>query len=120
MNVLSILQTILASANIIIIGYGFYKFLNKPHNTLEEKHSELKRRVDEHDLKFRELENAIRQNNDRCNDRFHKQDDTNEVVLICTLALVDFELSRCAHDGYEHTADLLKARDTLRSHLASK
>lgn len=116
MNILSILQTILASANIIIIGYGFYKFLNKPHSTLEEKTKELKKRVDEHDLKIKEIESALKQGNDR----FRKQDDTNEVVLICTLALVDFELSRCAHDGYEHTDDLLKARDALRSHLASK
>ena len=116
MNVLPILQTILASANIIIIAYGFYKFLNKPHNTLEEKHSELRRRVDEHDLKIKEIENSLRQGNDR----FRELDDTNEVMLICILALVDYELAYCAHNGYEHTEDLLKARDTLRSHLASK
>lgn len=115
-NVLPILQIILASANIIIIGYGFYKFLSKPHNTLEEKHKELEKQVIEHDLKIKEIEKIL--NND--NTRFDKQDDTNEVMLICMLALVDFELSRCSHDGYEHTDDLLKARDTLRSHLASK
>jgi len=115
-SILPILQTILASANIIIIGYGFYRFLNKPHNTLEEKHKELEKQVIEHDLKIKEIEKILKSDNDR----FNKQDDTNEVMLICMLALVDFELSRCSHDGYEHTDDLLKARDALRSHLASK
>jgi hypothetical protein len=36
------------------------------------------------------------------------------------LALIDFELSYCIHTHYEETEDLMKAKDKLRGHLASK
>ena len=42
-----ILKVFLQVANIVVLGYALYKFLNKPHDTLEEKHEELKKRVDE-------------------------------------------------------------------------
>lgn len=115
-TILPVLQTLLALANIIIIGYGFYKFMNKPHDTLEEKHNLLEKRVDEHGLKIKEIESSLKLGNDR----FREQEDTNEVMQICMLALIDFELSYCSHTNYEHTEDLLKAKDTLRAHLARK
>ena len=108
-NILPYLQTVLAGANICIIGYGFYRFLNKPHTTLESK-------VNEHDVKIKEIEDSLKQGNDR----FREQDNTNEVMQICMLALIDFELSYCSHTNYEHTEDLIKAKDILRKHLASK
>ena len=36
-NIKDIFQITLQMANLIIIVYGGYKFLNKPHDTLEEK-----------------------------------------------------------------------------------
>ena len=36
-SILPILQTILALGNICVIGYGFYKFLGRPHSTLEQR-----------------------------------------------------------------------------------
>lgn len=107
--VLPYLQTFLAFANICVIGYGFYKFLSKPHNTLESK-------VNEHDVKIKEIETSLKQGNDR----FREQEDTNEVMQICMLALIDFELSYCSHTNYTYTEDLIKAKDILRKHLASK
>ena len=107
--VLPYLQTFLAFANICVIGYGFYKFLNKPHNMLESK-------VNEHDVKIKEIETSLKQGNDR----FRKQEDTNEVMQICMLALIDFELSYCSHTNYTYTEDLIKAKNILREHLASK
>ena len=44
-TVLPVLQMILAFCNIIIIGYGGYKFLNKPHDTLEQQVKELEKKV---------------------------------------------------------------------------
>ena len=60
-----ILKVFLQVANIVVLGYALYKFLNKPHDTLEEKHEELKKRVDEHDVKIREVEKSLHQGNDK-------------------------------------------------------
>ena len=108
-TILPILQTLLAFANICIIGYGLFNFLKKPHTELEDK-------VKEHDIKIKEIEKALL----RDNDRFHKHDDTDEVILSCMLALIDFELAYCIHTSYEDTEDLKKERTELRTHLARK
>ena len=52
------------------------------------------------------------------NDKFKKQDDTNEVFINCMLAFIDFELSYCSHTDYKYTEDLDEAKATLRKHLA--
>lgn len=113
---LPILQTILAMCNIIILVYGGYKFMNKPHDTLEAKHEALKKRVDEHDLRFKEVEESLHQGNDK----FRKQNELNEVFINCMLAFIDFELSYCAHTGYTDTEDMDNAKDTLRKYLAKQ
>ena len=46
------LKIALQIANVVIIGYALYKFLNKPRNTLEEK-------VNEHDVKIKEIESSL-------------------------------------------------------------
>lgn len=111
---LPVLQTILATCNIIIIVYGGYKFMNKPHNTLEAKHDALEKRVDEHDLKFKEIEESLHNGNDR----FRRQEDINEVFINCMLSFIDFELAYCSSTGYKDIEDLNNARATLRKYLA--
>lgn len=113
---LPLLQTILATCNILILLYGGYRFLNKPHDTLEAKHEELKKRVDEHDVKLKEHEDSLRLGNDQ----FRKQSELNEVFINCMLAFIDFELSYCSHTGYEDTEDIDNAKRTLREYLAKK
>lgn len=108
-SLLPYFQTFLAFCNIVIIGYGLYKFLNKPHDTLEEK-------VQVHDVKIKEIEDSLKHGNDK----FREQKDTNEVFINCMLAFIDFELSYCSHTDYKFTEDLDKAKDTLRKHLAKK
>ena len=107
--VLPLMQVILATANICIIGYGFYKFLNKPHDTLEEK-------VDELTLKVKEMEESLRQGNDR----FREQEKTNATFKSVMLAFVDFEIAYCLHTNYEFTDDLMKAKKELQDYLAKK
>lgn len=87
--------------------YAFKKFLDKPHDTLEARLIAL-------ELKQKETEQKLLLGNDR----FKKQDDTNEVFINCMLAFIDFELSYCSHTDYQYTEDLDKAKDTLRRHLA--
>ncbi|MBQ9302013.1 hypothetical protein [Butyrivibrio sp.] len=86
------------------------KNANVPQKLLEERIKVLEVKVEEHD---RSLQSG--------RDEFREQRETNEVLLTCMLALVDFELSYCSHTNYdEDTTDLMKAKDTLRKHLAHR
>lgn len=111
-----LLKILLQLANVVIIGYALYKFLNKPHDTLEQRHEELKKRVDEHDVKFKEVEESLHQGNDK----FRKQGDLNEVFINCMLAFIDFEMAYCSTTGYKDIEDLETAKSTLRKYLARK
>ena len=104
-----VLKVLLQIANVVILGYALYKFMNKPRNTLEDK-------VKEHEVKIREIEESLKQGNDR----FRNEASTIEVIQMCMLALLDFELSYCSHTNYEHTEDLIKAKNLLQEHLARK
>lgn len=115
-TMLPVLQTILAFCNITIIGYGLYKFLNKPHNSLEEKHNELVKRVDKHDLRIEDIEDSLKQGNDK----FREQDDTNEVLIRSVFALLEFEVHYCETEHKPISKNLEKAKDDLHDYLARK
>lgn len=108
-GILPYLQIILTLMNICVLGFAFFKFLGKPHATLEG-------RINVIEVELKEIKQSLLQGNDR----FRDQEDTNEVMQICMLALIDFELSYCSHTNYEHTEDLIKAKDVLRKHLARR
>lgn len=110
------LKILLQFANVVVLAYALYKFLSKPHDTLETKHEELKKRVDAHDLKFKEIDDSLH----RGNDKFRKQQDLNEVFIKCMLAFIDFEMAYCAATEYQDTEDLKAAKATLRQYLAEK
>lgn len=103
------LKILLQFANVVVLGYALLKFLNKPHSTLET-------RINEHEVKIKEIEQSLHQGNDR----FKEQENTNEVMQSCMLALIDFELAYCIHTSYEDTEDLMRAKTELRNHLARK
>lgn len=110
------LKVLLQFANVIVLGYAAYRFLNKPHSTLEARHEALEKRVDAHDLKFKEVEESLHQGNDK----FRKQADINEVFINCMLAFIDFEMAYCSATGYKDIDDLKNAKATLRKYLAGK
>jgi hypothetical protein len=110
------MSLILQFANMVIIGYALYKFLNKPHDSLEAKHEELKKRVDEHDIKFKEVEESLHHGNDR----FREQEETNAVFKSVMLSFVNFEIAFCLHTDYKDTADLIEAKKELNDYLAKK
>ena len=107
--ILPYLQLILAVFNICVLGFAFYKFMNKPRTNLEE-------RVNVCELKIKEIEQSLYQGNDR----FRDQETTNEVMQSCMLALIDFELSYCIHTSYEDTEDLMKAKQELQEYVSGK
>lgn len=115
-QVKDILQVLLQFANIIIIGYGLYKFLNKPHDTLETKHEDLKKRVDEHDVKIKDIEDSLHQGNDK----FREQKKANATFKSVMLSFIHFEIAYCIHNGYEHTEDLMEAKKELEDYLAGE
>ena len=106
-DILPFFQLAVSICTLFGMLYAFKKFLEKPHDTLEERIIALELKQKETDQKLH-LES----------DRFKKQDDTNEVFINCMLAFIDFELSYCSHTDYKYTEDLDKAKDTLRRHLA--
>lgn len=106
-EILPIFQLAVSICTLFGMLYAFKKFIEKPHDTLEA-------RVITLELKQKETDQKLLLGNDR----FKKQDDTNEVFINCMLAFIDFELSYCSHTDYKYTEDLDKAKDTLRRHLA--
>lgn len=108
-TMLPILQLMLAFANICIIGYGFIKFLNKPHDNLESRVSAL-------ELEQREFKQSLHQGNDR----FREQEDTNQVLIHSVLALIEFEIQYCITEHKEPSKGLEKAKEDLNNYLARK
>lgn len=108
-SVLPILQVILAFANICVLGYAFLKFLNKPHDTLED-------RVNIHDLEIKEIKASLLQGNDR----FREQESTNEVLIHSVLALIEFEIQYCLTEHKDMSKGLEKAKEDLNNYLARK
>lgn len=108
-SVLLILQVILAFANICVLGYAFLKFLNKPHDTLED-------RVNIHDLEIKEIKASLLQGNDR----FREQESTNEVLIHSVLALIEFEIQYCLTEHKDMSKGLEKAKEDLNNYLARK
>ncbi len=107
--ILPVLQMILAFGNICVLGYALFKFLNRPHDTLEDK-------VNAHDIEIREIKTSLLQGNDR----FREQEDTNEVLLRSVLALIEFEISYCLTEHKEPSKDLERAKEDLHSYLSKR
>ncbi len=115
-QMLTIFQLILAFCNIVVLGYGLYKFLNKPHDTLEARVQVIEKRADEHDLKFKDIDNRLHEGNDN----FREQKELNTVFINCMLAFIDFEMAYCSATGYKDIEDLTNAKKTLREYLAKQ
>lgn len=115
-SVLPVAQLLLACCNIAILGYGLFKFLNKPHDTLEQEVKMIEKRVDAHDLQFKEIDNRLKEGNDN----FREQKELNEVFINCMLAFIDFEMAYCTATGYKDIEDLSNAKQTLRAYLAKQ
>lgn len=106
-NILPMFQLLVSVCTLIGMLYAFKKFIDKPHETLENRIAAL-------EVQQKEIDQKLHLGNDR----FKAQDDTNEVFINCMLAFIDFELSYCSHTDYKYTEDLDTAKDTLRKHLA--
>lgn len=113
MEIMQILLTVLSlfislcTAGTLL--YAFGKFLSKPHDTLEERVSIL-------ESKQREAERQHLKLDERCKE----QDDTNEVLIRSTMALIEFEIQYCLTEKKPMSKDLERAREELHHYLAKK
>ena len=108
-SILPVLQTILALSNIAVMLWALKTFLNKPHDDLEQRVKSLEVKVDE-------MEDSLKQGNDR----FREQEKTNATFKSVMLSFVNFEIAYCIHTGYEHQEDLIKAKSELENYLSGK
>lgn len=108
-TVLPIMQLILAFGNICILFYGFKKFLNKPHDSLEERVVKC-----ESDIK------DIKQSLFRGDGKFQEMDRALKVLIRATMALVEFEMQYCMTEHKEMSKGLEKAKEALDEFIAEK
>lgn len=109
-----ILKLLLQLINIIVIGYGFYKFLNKPHDSLADEVKQLKAEVIELELKVANDEKSI----DASHIKHREQDKTNAMLFRVMLSFINFEIAYCYNTGYKDNADLMQAKKDLEKYLA--
>lgn len=108
-TVLPVLQLVLSFGNICILLYGGFKFLNKPHNTLEQK-------VNEHEMRLKEIERLLYESKNR----FQELGTTDEVLVSSVLALIEYQIQCCITENKAPSKELEKARENLHSYLAKR
>jgi hypothetical protein len=107
--ILPILQLILTAGNICVLGYALFKFLNKPHDTLETRVTIL-------EAEIKDIKDSLL----RGNDKFKEQEDANEVMIHSILALIEWEIQYCLTEHVEMSKGLEKAKDNLNNYLAKR
>lgn len=106
---LTIFQLLLAVGNLSIMVYALTKFIAKPHEDLTARVTKLEVRMDE-------VEDSLKQGNDR----FREQQQTNEVIIHSVLALIEFEMQYCLTEHKSMSPGLEKAKEDLHEFLSGK
>lgn len=104
-----IISALVSFCSLCAMLYAFKKFLSKPRDTAEERITTL-------EVQMKDVQLSLHQGNDK----FRKQDETNEMMFGIFLAFIDFEIAYCHHTGYEHDKDLLRAKELLEKFLAKR
>ncbi len=104
-----VLGLLVSLGNLCVMIYALSRFLSKPRTDLEE-------RVTTAEVEIKDIKTSLLQGNDK----FRKQNDTNEMFISCMLAFIDFEIAYCHHTNYEYSEDLEKAKTILQHYLAKR
>lgn len=107
--IVDIMQAFLIFCNVCVMLYVFKGFVSKPHNNLEE-------RVAKVELKVEDIEDSLKQGNDK----FREQSETNEILISSTLALIEFEIQYCLTESKHISPELQKAKDNLHGYLSKR
>lgn len=103
----TIVSTLVSLASLCGMLYMFSKFLAKPHNDIESRVAVLESKQKETDQKLQ-----------KGNKKFNNMGMAFEVMAACMLNFMDFEVEFCNRNNYDHTDNLVKARDMLNKYLA--
>jgi len=107
--ILMIFQLLVAVCTFIGMMYAFKVFISKPKDSLEARVVVLEKEVVD-------LKKSLHQGNDR----FRKQDDTNEIILHSILALIEFEFQYCITEKVTMTDELKNAKEDLQRFLSKR
>ena len=109
---------ILKLANVLMLGCMFWKFTRKPHEDLENRITTLEKKMDEletkSEIRYKDFEQQLRKGNDK----FRSIEKILEVLLTCSLALINFEVHYCETEHKEISEDLEDARKVLNKCLS--
>ena len=105
-------------ANVLMLGFMFWKFTRKPHENLENRITTLEKKMDEletkSEIRYKDFEQQLRKGNDK----FRSIEKILEVLLTCSLALINFEVHYCETEHKEISEDLEDARKVLNKCLS--
>ena len=107
--ILMIVQLLVAVCTLLGMAYAFKKFLSKPKDSMIERIIAL-------ESEMKDVKAALYQGNDK----FRKQNDTNEVILHSILALIDFEMQYCLTEKVPMSDDLKYAKEDLQRFLSKR
>lgn len=110
-------------ASFLIGGFGlFLTILN-----IRDKLRTMKKEEEQPIEKLKERVDALEDRTDRIekqvsghNEKFEDQEETNATFRSVMLSFVNFEIAYCLHTDYNHTEELMKAKDELEKYLAGK
>ena len=109
---------ILKLANVLMLGFMFWKSTRKPHENLENRITTLEKKMDEletkSEIRYKDFEQQLRKGNDK----FRSIEKILEVLLTCSLALINFEVHYCETEHKEISEDLEDARKVLNKCLS--
>lgn len=107
--ILMSVQLLVALCTLLGMAYAFKKFLSKPKDSMIERIIVL-------EAEMKDVKAALNLGNDR----FRKQNDTNEVILHSILALIDFEMQYCLTEKVTMSDDLKYAKEDLQRFLSKR
>ena len=102
-------QLFLMFCNICIMVYVFFKFINKPHDTLED-------RVDKCEEGIKEIKQSLF----RGDGKFQDHERAIKVLVRSVIALVEFEMQYCLTEHKEMSKGLERAKEALDEFIAEK
>ena len=102
-------QLFLMFCNICIMVYVFFKFINKPHDSLEE-------RVEKCEENIKDIKQSLY----RGDGRFQEHERAIKVLVRSVIALVEFEMQYCLKEDYPVSKGLEKSKEELNEYLSTK
>lgn len=102
-----LMQLAISAISICVSMYALYRFLSRPHNSLESRITVLEKEV-------KDMKTSLREGNDK----FRDQAKLNAVFKAVNLSFIDFEIAYCSNTGYKDTSDLKKAKRILQNCLS--